>query len=188
MIRLPQRSVTRFFIPLIDVLILLFCIFLLMPIVRAPGEEASPEVMAARDERIRELEREMESLRAQKKPAPVELSEQLERLRREKIESLQNHLAIRVLEIDPATGRLYYNDPERTEVRNAEDARALIELDRFRQKERQGRRELYYLILFPRDRTSPFPTRGQRERYERWFADIAHGWDIPATPGPGGAP
>ena len=33
MIRLPRRSVTRFFIPLIDVLILLFCIFLLMPIV-----------------------------------------------------------------------------------------------------------------------------------------------------------
>ena len=33
MIRLPQRSVTRFFIPMIDVLTLLFCIYLLMPIV-----------------------------------------------------------------------------------------------------------------------------------------------------------
>jgi len=33
MIRLPQRSVTRFFIPLIDVLTLLFCIFLLIPLV-----------------------------------------------------------------------------------------------------------------------------------------------------------
>ena len=31
MIGTPKRSVTRFFIPLIDVLILLFCIFLLMP-------------------------------------------------------------------------------------------------------------------------------------------------------------
>src|SRR6202011_3261808 len=33
MIELPRRSVTRFFIPLIDVMTLLFCIFLLMPIV-----------------------------------------------------------------------------------------------------------------------------------------------------------
>ena len=33
MIQMPRRSVTRFFIPLIDVLILLFCIFLLMPLV-----------------------------------------------------------------------------------------------------------------------------------------------------------
>ena len=31
MIVLPRRSVTRFFIPMIDVLILLFCAFLLMP-------------------------------------------------------------------------------------------------------------------------------------------------------------
>ena len=30
MIKMPHRNVTRFFIPLIDVLILLFCIFLLM--------------------------------------------------------------------------------------------------------------------------------------------------------------
>ena len=33
MIKRPHRSVTRFFIPMIDVLILLFCIFLLMPFV-----------------------------------------------------------------------------------------------------------------------------------------------------------
>ena len=32
MIHMPHRSVTRFFIPLIDVLLLLFGIFLLMPI------------------------------------------------------------------------------------------------------------------------------------------------------------
>ncbi|MEN9673721.1 MAG: hypothetical protein RL553_1986, partial [Planctomycetota bacterium] len=33
MIQLPKRSVTRFFIPLIDVLILLFCVFLFLPMV-----------------------------------------------------------------------------------------------------------------------------------------------------------
>ena len=30
MIQLPRRSVTRFFIPLVDVLTLLFCVFLIM--------------------------------------------------------------------------------------------------------------------------------------------------------------
>ena len=40
MIQLPHRAVTRFFIPLIDVLILLFCIFLLLPFVsKQDGEE-----------------------------------------------------------------------------------------------------------------------------------------------------
>ena len=46
MITAPRRSVTRFFIPLIDVLILLFCIFLLMPLFKpqaGAGAEPSPD-------------------------------------------------------------------------------------------------------------------------------------------------
>jgi hypothetical protein len=43
MIRPPRRSVTRFFIPLIDVLILLFCVFLLMPFVGTPDATADPD-------------------------------------------------------------------------------------------------------------------------------------------------
>ena len=43
MIRPPQRSITRFFIPLIDVLILLFCIFLLMPFVSNPEGTPDPD-------------------------------------------------------------------------------------------------------------------------------------------------
>src|SRR5439155_4759614 len=38
MIQFPRRSVTRFFIPLIDVLTLLFCIFMLMPMIKETGE------------------------------------------------------------------------------------------------------------------------------------------------------
>src|SRR2546421_228343 len=41
MSRPPRRSVTRFFIPMIDVLTLLFCIFLLMPFVKSAGEEGA---------------------------------------------------------------------------------------------------------------------------------------------------
>ena len=47
MIELPRRSVTRFFIPMIDVLTLLFCIFLLMPMVKPPPSSptsAGPKV------------------------------------------------------------------------------------------------------------------------------------------------
>ena len=44
---------------------------------------------------------------------------------------------------------------------------------------RESRRELYYIILDPRAPGSADPTVEQRERYARWFADVAHGWDIP---------
>ena len=43
MIRLPQRSVTRFFIPLIDVLTLLFCIFLVLPLAKSPEDQPAPD-------------------------------------------------------------------------------------------------------------------------------------------------
>ncbi|HMF11926.1 MAG TPA: hypothetical protein VKE94_06450, partial [Gemmataceae bacterium] len=65
MIKLPRRSVTRFFIPLIDVLLLLFCIFLLMPLVKGGSETQGDEVDAVRPERVRKLEEEVERLRRQ---------------------------------------------------------------------------------------------------------------------------
>jgi hypothetical protein len=176
MIQLPRRSVTRFFIPLIDVLTLLFCIFLLMPMVKpAEGEAGTPADMA----RLRELERELDRLRKGGGELTPEVRQELQRLREEKLKALEQRLLIRVLEIDPGSGKLYVTDPERIEVRNQADARELIERDG------RGRlvdnRELYYLILYPRDRKSPYPLREQREEYEHWFGDVAHGWDIPGT-------
>src|SRR5262249_8434506 len=70
MVAMPHRSVTRFFIPLIDVLLLLFGIFLLMPIAKEgelederekTGEEAaSVEVLryelTRRDQELQRLE------------------------------------------------------------------------------------------------------------------------------------
>jgi hypothetical protein len=154
MIRLPQRSVTRFFIPLIDVLTLLFCIFLVMPLA-----QSSPEDKAAGEGR----------------PGP-------DAPRQEK---LQDQLAVRVLEIDGRTGKLSYRAPERIEVRNQDDARALIERDR--RALGLGPRKLYYLILYPRDPPdSGYPTQGQRDQYDRWFKDVALGYDVPgAEPGGG---
>ena len=67
MIQLPKRSVTRFFIPLIDVLTLLFCIFLLMPMVKSASEAAagSPEPSIA--PMNAEERQELEQLRQEKK-------------------------------------------------------------------------------------------------------------------------
>ena len=90
----PRRSVTRFFIPLIDVLILLFAIFLLMPFVSgSTSAEISGDVKASSE-----------------KPLPTDVKvlqdmlkeEQLrvDRLEKERRARLTDRLAVRVLEID----------------------------------------------------------------------------------------
>jgi hypothetical protein len=173
MIQLPRRSVTRFFIPLIDVLLLLFCIFLLMPLVKGDNENPADDTETVRQERLRKLEEELERLRRQLRDTPQDVRAELEKLRQEKIQVLQEKLAIRVLEIDAATGELYYRDPEPIKIATQAKAAELIEQDR----KLRGKAELYYLILFPRDPASPYPLREQRESYERWFTDVAHGWD-----------
>lgn len=170
MIQLPRRSVTRFFIPLIDVLTLLFCIFLLMPFYKAPAEDANPARPRGADAEntVR--------LPLPKTPDDVERARlELEKLRREKIDTLQQRLAIRVLEIDADTGKLYYQDPDgRVEIATQADARSLIE----RQRHDVGGRELYYLFLFPR-RVTGYPEQQQLRQYERWFEGVAHGIDNP---------
>ena len=182
MIQLPRRSVTRFFIPLIDVLTLLFCIFLVLPLAKEPGDHS--EEVAALEERLRERENEVERLRQAGRELPNELREEIEKLRQEKVKALQKRLAVRVLEIDPETGKLYYRDPERIPIPDEAAAHALMESDR----RKLGQRELYYLILYPRNPASTYPTRGQRERYDRWFQGVALGYDIPGVSGGGGQP
>ena len=168
MIQLPRRSVTRFFIPLIDVLTLLFCIFLLMPLIKATDEEANasegPETAVS----------------APKKPTSKTAGRERQRedvtqSRKERIRRLQENLFIRVLEIDADTGKLFYHDADqRQEIRNQDDAVKLITTHR----EEAGTRELYYLFLYPR-RLTGFPLRSQTERYENWFRGVAHTIDNP---------
>jgi hypothetical protein len=180
-IRLPQRSVTRFFIPLIDVLTLLFCIFLVMPLV---GQSESEADAAARLEKERQLNDQLDLLRQQQPELSRRLQDELDRLRREKVQALKERLAVRVLEIDGASGKLFYRDPDHVDIRNQADARELI--DRDRRLHGVGQRELYYLILYPRDRKSDYPTEGQRQDYERWFDGVALAFDIPGSVMEGG--
>ena len=152
MIRLPQRSVTRFFIPLIDVLTLLFCIFLVMPLAKAPDEQPAPTPSPSPEAKA-------------PPPAPGDPK------------ALEQRLWVRVLEIDPKAGGLFYHyRGQRVEVRNEAEARTLIEADR----REHPRRELYFLVLYPRADSS-YPTVGQLRRYQRWFEGVALGFDAPGV-------
>lgn len=164
----PRRSVTRFFIPLIDVLTLLFCIFLFMPIVK-PAEEDQEMESASPGE--------LERLLLEKKAA----ARQLQQIRAETVAALERRLAIRVLEIDEATGKLFFYDPARTAERRFEISAANVqELVKDERQKARGH-ELYFLFLYPRPaKGSPvFPLRRQKEAYERWFEGVAHGYEIP---------
>lgn len=174
MIELPRRSVTRFFIPLIDVLTLLFCIFLVLPLAK-DSADASADLNEL-EERLRQKEEEVERLRESGRDMPRALRDEIDTLRQEKGKALQKRLAVRVLEIDGDTGKLYYRDPERIPIPDEAAAHALIERDR----RKLGQKELYYLILYPRSPASGFPTVGQRERYDRWFESVALGYDSPS--------
>jgi hypothetical protein len=171
----PRRSVTRFFIPMIDVLILLVCIFLLMPFVSKP-EEATPQA-------------------AQSDPTPksvAELEAQLAAAKRKVAELVKDRpnaadqYLVKVLEIDKATGRLYHFDPDanppRQEVKDQADAQRLI--DRQRAAAAGKHKDVFLLILYPRE-LSGYPLEKQVDAYRRWFKDVPHGFDNPWAPGSG---
>ena len=145
MIQMPSRSITRFFIPMIDVLTLLFCIFLLMPVIKETKAE----------------EEKKKAEETEKQPPPKTAAE--------RAEDLKKNLSVRVLEIDGADGKLYYRDKEGRlhEIRNQKDATELIEKDQ--KRARLEKRELYYLAMYPREAKPAFPDVDQRREYETWF-------------------
>ena len=172
MIEMPQRSVTRFFIPLIDVLTLLFCVFLVMPLAKpAEGEGES----TSDKDRLRRLEEENERLRASGAGRVEEMQKELAELKKAKAATLQERLQPVVLQIEGSDGRLFYTRDRKPVVLDSEAAvRAMVERDR----QRFGGREVMYVILFPRVR-SRFPTVEQFDRYDAWFANVVHKFDEP---------
>jgi hypothetical protein len=185
-IELPKRSVTRFFIPLIDVLILLFCIYLIMPVIKGPAdspaedfaEDAAAGPLSERERReLGQLRKEVRELQQKNTLTETERRD-LEHLKEEKQQPLERRLAIRVLEIDADTGKLFHYDPERVEIPTEAFARAMIARHR---RETVGR-ELYYLFLFPRKLTG-YPEERQVEQYQRWFTGVPHGFDNPQAGG-----
>lgn len=181
MIQMPKRSVTRFFIPLIDVLTLLFCIFLLMPMVKSAGDAAGTSDSTTLPMTAEES-RELEQLRQEKK-AWMEwdrLQEELKLLNAKVRTALEQNMFLRVLEIGEE-GKLFFYDPGREKDRRVEIARDNVEAFLKTQERLAQEKELYLLILYPRraEGFPGFPLQEQRAAYDRWFQDVAHGYDIP---------
>jgi hypothetical protein len=174
----PKRAVTRFFVPLIDVLILLFCIFLLMPFVSRPDGSTNPNEVdvTGMNQSAEELRQKVVELELQLEQA----RQQIKQLRDSQANSA-NRMSVRVLEIDATTGKLFQFDPDspepRQEVRDQADAQRLID----QQKRLARGKELFILMLYPRKLTG-YPTQPQIDTYRRWFQDVSHGFDNPWDP------
>ncbi len=184
MIRMPHRSVTRFFIPLIDVLLLLFGIFRLMPIAAEEDLEKHREEAAesgasasalqqALQERLKELYR-LEELRPELDRV-AELKQEIQVLRNLLHQSLQQGLTVKVIETDPKSGAIYYYDARAEQpLVPIPDAKAAHELIAQQKKEADGR-NLYYQFL---RRRGPYPTVGQAEQYREWFKEVPNSLEV----------
>jgi len=169
----PKRSVTRFFIPLIDVMILLFCIFLLMPFMSQPGNAESSDPKKTEEKALtpEALTKQIASLKAS-----LELAQRdLKRLHDERANPTER-LSVLVLEIDPKDGQLYYyHNGERNNIKDQRTAQDVID----DHKRRSGvTKDPYFLILMPKELTG-HPTGPQRLEYEKWFKDVPHRFDNP---------
>jgi hypothetical protein len=156
---------------LIDVLILLFCIFLLLPFV-SKAEDTTGSTSGPTD--VATLQRKLKETEDQLKIRDVEV----QRLMDERAK-VAERTVVRVLEIDTDTGELYTFSsdgprPERIKVANEAQADALIR----RTKQLAEGKPVYFLILYPRTR-SRFPTQPQIETYASWFKGVPHKFDNP---------
>src|SRR5580765_6059510 len=105
---------------MIDVLTLLFCIFLLMPYVK-PGDEGGDKADPQADKAAIDpdaLKREMEKLQRER-----------ERLAGDREKTLR-HQVVCVLDIDAASGKLFHRGFPRQEIAVQADAFVLIERER----------------------------------------------------------
>jgi hypothetical protein len=163
MLQMPRRSVTRFFIPLIDVLTLLFCVFLVMPLAKSAGEDPSQNTAAE----LQKLQAELDRLHGLGADEPERLRKELEELREAKGSTLMDRIEVQVLEIDGSNGELSHRAKQgRVPIKSDGDLLRKVEDDRRRNG---GRREVVYQILFPADPSSRYPTDQQQHVIEGWF-------------------
>jgi hypothetical protein len=175
----PRKSVTRFFIPLIDVLILLFAMFLIMPFVSGPD---APDPAEKKDKAEPALPSDAKVLQEMLKEERLRVA----RLEKEKQARIADRLLVRVLEIDPNSGVLFYYNPGREEIRSEADAVALITRQKMIASQGGVVKDVFFLVLPPR-RTpsggiSPYPTQDQEKQIKEWFKDVPIGFDKPLPP------
>lgn len=173
MIQLPERAVTRFLVPFIDVLILLFCIFLLLPFVSAPADP-KPAADAPAD---------LDTLREKLKKAEDELAVEKRRVDdwlKNPAASAQR-TAVWVIDVDGDSGELSYAAPDgppgRRFTLTRDTAAGYIELTRTRSRPQAVK----YLFVCPR-KPSRFPDKQTLADIEAWFAGESVTIDNPFAP------
>jgi hypothetical protein len=169
MIRAPKRAVTRFFIPLIDVLILLYCIFLLMPLVEkgaTSGRLTSGQAEALR-RRIAQLE-EILAKSEQTAGSRDEVRRLEEELAEERSKRAADRILLKKLYLDRDKLTLYRKEETvqgtsyRREITRAADAVEMATAD----AKEDPSKELMYLILYPPKKVPP----------DGWASDVALKW------------
>lgn len=185
MIHMPKRSVTRYFIPLIDVLLLLFCIFLLMPV----ADEKQKDKLLEKNE---SLQGELETAASENERMAADLNQyaanisklndiqklldELDRLKELNRKNLQQRAAFHVIDVDGKNGTISYYDRNKAEAKaripidNEKAAKELID----RHKKESEKRELYYYFFYPRPASDDFPTATQEKNYKKWFGSVAN--------------
>lgn len=182
MIHMPRRSVTRFFVPLIDVLLLLFCIFLLMPIANEEQLDQQRQTVGELQDTVETLEKDLR--RRTRELADVDalradadelqrLRDEVDKLRKSALRSLQERTAFHILDVDGKNGELSFYDPTLPNpsfpIKDEKTAQALIE----KHRQKSAGRDLYYYFLYPRPKGG-FPTLRQERLFQTWFKNVDH--------------
>jgi hypothetical protein len=158
-IETPRRSVTRFFVPLIDVLTLLFCIFLVMPLARDAQEESARTDPRVLEGRLQQAEMEARRLR-----------EENDKLRRSRSADLAEQVNVGVLNLVPDRNPLlfYTVGQQRYDLRGPADVQRMVAHD----KELSAGRPWVYVIRYPTDPNIEVK-EGQRQQVFDWFKGLA---------------
>ncbi len=192
MIEMPKRSVTRFFIPLVDIMMLLFSMFLLLPMLEGSrqGQDGNGKSAAELEEdnrtladradmlkhQVDELAAEVALLRKYADPqiSLEQLKKEIEELRKTKIDVLQKRLFLQVVAFDPNRNELVYfekgPDAKSRVIANAKDVGQLVHQHE-KQAEQNGL-ELFYVLLLPAFPHGPGP--GRLQEYKKWFGDVPY--------------
>lgn len=176
MIHMPKRSVTRFFIPLIDVLLLLFCIFLLMPMATEEAKVLEDKELKEKYELARERVKELEKTKPERAKM-ADLTARIKELEAFKARPLEKFY-VRGIDVDAAGNMVHrqkFSKVEEYKIQTKEDAHNPIRLHR----DSSGGREVFY--LFHLENKGALDVSWRR-RMEDWFDGVSYAFEAEKGP------
>lgn len=190
MIEAPKRSVTRFFVPLVDIMMLLFSMFLLLPILEVGGQgsaekaakknqEELEQSLTSANQQVHQLIAEVTKLRKSADPERdlQQLYKELDELKKAKGDAMKKMLLVQVTRWNGKKSKWEYFDEKKPnakpkEIGSAKDAKELLKAHQH-QASLMGK-ELQYLQVFPFGGPGPSETK----QFDDWFAGA---WIVPVV-------